>query len=85
MAADAAQWNALLVLSVTMMALPYGLLFWAEQHVTSSLTRDPVFRRAADGLTFYAGHDASQGAAPGGLCHDDGFWRTLLSLFRSPS
>ena len=32
------QWNAVLVLSVTMMALPYGLLFWAEQHVTSSLT-----------------------------------------------
>src|SRR6478752_1285299 len=32
------QWNAVLVLSMTMMALPYGLLFWAEQYVTSSLT-----------------------------------------------
>ena len=32
------QWNALLVLSVTMMALPYGMLFWAEQHVASSLS-----------------------------------------------
>jgi drug/metabolite transporter (DMT)-like permease len=32
------QWNAILVLSVTIMALPYGLLFWAEQHVTSSMT-----------------------------------------------
>ncbi len=35
---DRDQWSALLVLSLTMMALPYGLLFWAEQHVTSSMT-----------------------------------------------
>jgi drug/metabolite transporter (DMT)-like permease len=35
---DAGQWNALLILSVTMMALPYGLLFWAEQYVASSIT-----------------------------------------------
>jgi len=34
----ASQWNALAVLSVSMMAVPYGLLFWAEQHVTSSMT-----------------------------------------------
>jgi len=32
------QWNAVLILSLTMMALPYGLLFWAEQHVMSSTT-----------------------------------------------
>src|SRR5262245_39098321 len=32
------QWTAILVLSLTIMAVPYGLLFWAEQHVTSSLT-----------------------------------------------
>ena len=32
------QWNAIFVLSLTIMALPYGLLFWAEQHVTSSMT-----------------------------------------------
>jgi drug/metabolite transporter (DMT)-like permease len=32
------QWNAIFVLSLTMMALPYGLLFWAEQHVMSSMT-----------------------------------------------
>jgi drug/metabolite transporter (DMT)-like permease len=32
------EWNAILVLSVTMMALPYGLLFWAEQYVASSMT-----------------------------------------------
>src|SRR5947209_13245662 len=32
------QWNAVLILSLTMMALPYGLLFWAEQHVMSSMT-----------------------------------------------
>jgi drug/metabolite transporter (DMT)-like permease len=32
------QWNAVLILGVTMMALPYGLLFWAEQHVMSSMT-----------------------------------------------
>jgi drug/metabolite transporter (DMT)-like permease len=32
------QWKALLVLSLTIMAVPYGLLFWAEQYVTSSMT-----------------------------------------------
>lgn len=31
-----AQWNATVVLAFTMMALPYGLLFWAEQYVNSS-------------------------------------------------
>jgi drug/metabolite transporter (DMT)-like permease len=36
--ADGRQWNAILVLSVSIMAVPYGLLFWAEQHVTSSMT-----------------------------------------------
>jgi drug/metabolite transporter (DMT)-like permease len=36
--ADEAQWTALLVLSLTMMAVPYGLLFWAEQYVTSSMS-----------------------------------------------
>jgi drug/metabolite transporter (DMT)-like permease len=35
---DAAEWNALFILSMTMMAVPYGLLFWAEQHVTSSMS-----------------------------------------------
>src|SRR5258708_28000973 len=34
----ASQWNAILVLSVTVMALPYALLFWAEQYVTSAMT-----------------------------------------------
>src|ERR1700681_3796109 len=32
------QWNAIFVLSISIMAVPYGLLFWAEQHVTSSMT-----------------------------------------------
>jgi drug/metabolite transporter (DMT)-like permease len=32
------QWNTIIVLSLTIMAVPYGLLFWAEQHVTSSMT-----------------------------------------------
>jgi drug/metabolite transporter (DMT)-like permease len=36
--ADGAQWNAIFVLSLTIMALPYGLLFWAEQHITSSMS-----------------------------------------------
>lgn len=36
--ADRRQWNALLVLSLSIMAVPYGLLFWAEQHVTSSMS-----------------------------------------------
>jgi drug/metabolite transporter (DMT)-like permease len=36
--ADGRQWNAIFALSLTIMAVPYGLLFWAEQHVTSSMT-----------------------------------------------
>lgn len=35
---NAREWRATLILSITMMALPYGLIFWAEQHVTSSVT-----------------------------------------------
>lgn len=35
---DARAWNAIAVLSLTIMAVPYGLLFWAEQYVTSSMT-----------------------------------------------
>jgi drug/metabolite transporter (DMT)-like permease len=31
------QWQALMVLSVTIMAVPYGLVFWAEQYVASSV------------------------------------------------
>lgn len=34
---DRSSWNALGVLGLTIMAVPYGLLFWAEQYVTSSL------------------------------------------------
>jgi len=34
---DASAWKALCILSVTIMAVPYGLLFWAEQYVTSSI------------------------------------------------
>lgn len=33
-----AQWLPIFTLSFTMMALPYGLLFWAEQFVSSSMT-----------------------------------------------
>ena len=32
------EWNTLLVLGFTMIAIPYGLIFWAEQHIKSSLT-----------------------------------------------
>jgi drug/metabolite transporter (DMT)-like permease len=32
------QWNALIVLSLTIMAIPYGLIFWAEKYVTSGMT-----------------------------------------------
>ena len=32
------QWKAILILSLTIMAIPYGLLFWAEQFVTSGMT-----------------------------------------------
>ena len=32
------QWRAVFVLGLTMIAIPYGLLFWAEQFVTSSMT-----------------------------------------------
>ncbi len=31
------QWRAIGVLGITMMALPYGLLFWAEQYIASSM------------------------------------------------
>jgi drug/metabolite transporter (DMT)-like permease len=31
------QWNAAMVLSLTVIAVPYGLLFWAEQYVSSSI------------------------------------------------
>lgn len=33
----AGEWRAVAVLGVTMMAVPYGLLFWAEQYITSSM------------------------------------------------
>jgi drug/metabolite transporter (DMT)-like permease len=32
------QWGALIVLGFTMMGLPYGLLFWAEYRISSSMT-----------------------------------------------
>jgi len=32
------QWTALIVLGITFIGLPYGLLFWAERRITSSLT-----------------------------------------------
>lgn len=32
------EWIALLVLSFSMIAIPYALIFWAEQYVTSSMT-----------------------------------------------
>lgn len=35
---DKQQWKALLVLGLTMMAVPYALIFWAEQSITSSMT-----------------------------------------------
>jgi drug/metabolite transporter (DMT)-like permease len=31
-------WKAIGILSLTIMAIPYGLLFWAEQYVASSMT-----------------------------------------------
>ncbi len=35
---DGAEWNAILILTLTIMAVPYALLFWAEQYVTSSMS-----------------------------------------------
>lgn len=35
---DERQWNAIFILSFSVMAIPYGLLFWAEQYVSSSMT-----------------------------------------------
>jgi drug/metabolite transporter (DMT)-like permease len=32
------EWRAILLLGFSMQALPFGLLFWAEQYVTSSMT-----------------------------------------------
>ena len=34
---DAREWRAVRILSFTMMAVPYGLLFWAEQYIASSM------------------------------------------------
>ncbi len=34
----ARQWRAIAILGVTMIGIPYGLLFWAEQRITSSMT-----------------------------------------------
>ena len=31
-------WGIIVILGATMMAIPYGLLFWAEQSITSSMT-----------------------------------------------
>lgn len=31
------QWQSMALLSLTMIAIPYGLIFWAEQYVTSSV------------------------------------------------
>ncbi|HEX9253938.1 MAG TPA: EamA family transporter, partial [Candidatus Angelobacter sp.] len=36
--ADGGEWNAVLILTLTIMAVPYALLFWAEQYVTSSMS-----------------------------------------------
>jgi len=35
---ERSQWNALLVLGMTMMAFPFAMVFWAEQYVASSMT-----------------------------------------------
>jgi putative membrane protein PagO len=32
------EWRALVILGITMMGLPYGLLFWAEYRISSSMT-----------------------------------------------
>jgi drug/metabolite transporter (DMT)-like permease len=32
------EWRALIILGITMMGLPYGLLFWAESRISSSMT-----------------------------------------------
>lgn len=42
------QWRALVILGFAMMAVPYGLLFWAEYRISSSMTAvlfssDPLF------------------------------------------
>jgi len=38
MALSSRQWRALIILGITMMALQYGLLFWAEYRISSSMT-----------------------------------------------
>lgn len=38
LAITARQWRALVILGIAMMGLPYGLLFWAEHRISSSLT-----------------------------------------------
>ena len=35
---EAHQWNAIIVLGVTVIGIPYALQFWAQQYITSSLS-----------------------------------------------
>lgn len=35
---DAAEWRTVIVLGVTMMTIPFGTVFWAEQYITSGMT-----------------------------------------------
>ena len=35
---DASEWQAPIVLGLTMMTIPFGAVFWAEQYVTSGMT-----------------------------------------------
>src|SRR5689334_14432656 len=32
------EWNTLIVLSLSFLAIPYGIVFWAEQYVSSGMT-----------------------------------------------
>src|SRR5438270_1183967 len=45
---SAREWRALVILGLAMVAVPYGLLFWAEYRISSSMTAvlfssDPLF------------------------------------------
>jgi drug/metabolite transporter (DMT)-like permease len=35
---DLAQWRTVVILGITMMAIPYGFIFWAEQRITSGMS-----------------------------------------------
>ena len=77
---DSGEWNAILILTLTIMAVPYALAVLGGAICHFFNERGFVFRVPSGGLAHHAGHDAPQGATPGCLCHGDGLRRNPCPL-----